>query len=55
MHFKEEDFAYRLDSSLKRILKTDEVGISVFPTIHAKREEVVQEPLDFRSVERARM
>ena len=39
MHFKEEDFAYRLDSSLKRILKTDEVGISVFSQQSMRNEK----------------
>lgn len=35
MHFKEDDFQFRLDSKTKRLLKTDEIGICVFPSIRA--------------------
>jgi len=37
MHFKEDDFQFRLDP------KTDEIGICVFPSIHAG-SEVVEPP-----------
>lgn len=43
IHFKEEDFQFRLDSKMKRSLKSDEVGICVYPSIHAGTE-VVEEP-----------
>ena len=42
IHFKEEDFQFRLDSKMKRSLKSDEVGICVYPSIHAGTE--VEEP-----------
>ena len=35
VHFKEEDFQFRLDSKMKRSLKSDEIGICVYPSIHA--------------------
>ena len=35
VHFKEDDFQFRFDSKMKRSLKTDEIGICVFPSIHA--------------------
>ena len=31
MHVKEDDFPFRLDPKTKRLLKTDEIGICVFP------------------------
>ena len=38
VHFKEEDFQFRLDSKMKRSLKSDEIGICVYPSIHAGTE-----------------
>ena len=35
VHFKEDDFQFRFDSKMKRSLKKDEIGICVFPSIHA--------------------
>ena len=38
IHFKEEDFQFLLDSKMKRSLKSDEIGICVYPSIHAGTE-----------------
>lgn len=42
MHFKEDDFQFRFDTKMKRLLKTDAIGIFVFPSIHAGSE--VEQP-----------
>ena len=41
---REEDFAYRTDSKMKRSLKSDGIGVCVFPSIHAKAQEETEEP-----------
>ena len=38
IHFKEEDFQFRLDSKMKRSSKSDEIGICVYASIHAGTE-----------------
>ena len=38
LHFREDDFNFRLDSDLKHSLRSDDIGTCVFPTIHAKEE-----------------
>ena len=39
LHFREDDFNFRLDSDLKHSLRSDDIGTCVFPTIHAKESE----------------
>ena len=38
LHFREDDFNFRLDSDLKHSLRSDDIATCVFPTIHAKEE-----------------
>ena len=38
LHFREDDFNFRLDSDLKHSLGSDDIATCVFPTIHAKEE-----------------
>ena len=38
LHFREDDFNFRLDSDLKHSLMSDDIGTCVFPTVHAKEE-----------------
>lgn len=38
LHFREDNFNFRLDSDLKHSLRSDDIGTCVFPTIHAKEE-----------------
>ena len=42
LHFREDNFNFRLDSALKHSLRSDDIGTCVFPTIHAKEE--LEEP-----------
>ncbi|XP_067024374.1 uncharacterized protein [Acropora muricata] len=39
IHFKEDDFQHRMDSKMKRSLKSDEIGICVYPSIHAGEKD----------------
>ena len=54
-HFKEEDFASRplnLSIKMKRELKSDDIGVCVYPTRHATREGEDHEPPSTRSREK---
>ena len=39
IHFKEDDFQHRMDSKMKRSSKSDEIGICVYPSIHAGEKD----------------